>query len=47
MELKISGAMTVVQYASKFTELLRFAPDFMASKRLKMTQFEKSLAFCI
>jgi len=45
MELKISDNMIVIQYASKFTRLSRFALDFMASERLKMRWFEEGLAF--
>jgi len=47
MELKISGTITVMQYASKFTELSRFIPEFVSSKRLKMRRFEEDLAFYI
>jgi len=47
MELKIRGNMKVMQYASKFVELPRFALDFVASKRLKMRKFEEVLAFSI
>jgi len=36
MALKISGMMTVMQYASMFTELSRFVPEFVSSERLKM-----------
>jgi len=43
----MSGNMTVMQYAPKFTELSRFAPDFMATEKLKMRRFEKGLAFYI
>jgi len=39
MELKMSDTMIVMQYASKFTELYRFVPKFMSSKRLKMRRF--------
>ena len=41
LELKMSGNMTVMQYARKFMELARFAPDFVASERLKMRRFEE------
>ena len=47
MELKISGNMSVIQYARKFTKLLRFVLDFVASKRMKMRRFEEGLAFYI
>ena len=36
-----------MQYARKFIELSRFAPDFAATERLKMTRFEEGLAFYI
>ena len=36
-----------MQYASKFTELSRFVPDFVVTKRMKMRRFEKGLAFYI
>ena len=39
--------MTVIQYACKFTELSRFAPDFVAIEQLKMTRFEEGLGFYI
>ena len=47
MELKMSGSMSALQYASKFTELSRFVPEFMSSERLKMRRFEEDLAFYI
>jgi len=47
MELKMSATMTVIQYASNFTELSRFVPGFASSKRLKMRRFEEGLAFYI
>jgi len=47
MELKMSGTMTVKQYASKFTKLSRFVPEFVSSKRMKMRRFEDGLAFYI
>ena len=46
-ELKMRGNMTVMQYASKFTELFRFVPKFISSKRFKMRRFEEGLAFYI
>jgi len=46
-ELKMSGSMTVMQYASKFTELSRFVPEFMLPERLKMRRFEEGLGFYI
>ena len=47
MELKMSGNMTVMQYTNKFTELSRFIPEFVSSKKLKMRSFEEGLAFYI
>jgi len=41
------GNMTVRQYASKFTELSRFASDFVASEWMKMRRFEEGFAFYI
>jgi len=43
----MSGNMLVMQYASKFAELSRFVPDFVASKRMKTRRFKKRLAFYI
>jgi len=37
------GSISVLRYASKFIELLRFAPAFVADKRLKMNRFEAGL----
>jgi len=47
IELKMSDNMTVMQYTSKFTELSRFIPKFVSSKRLKMRRFEAGFAFYI
>jgi len=47
MELKMSGNMTMMQYASKFTELSKFVLEFVSSERLKMRRFEEGLAFYI
>jgi len=35
--------MSVLEYASKFMELSRFAPAFAADERLKMNRFEARL----
>jgi len=35
--------MNVLEYASKFMELSRFVPAFVAEKRLKMNRFEVGL----
>ena len=37
------GNMSVLEYASKFMELSRFAPAFVADERLKMNRFEAGL----
>jgi len=47
MKLKMSGNMTVMQYASKLVELLRLAPYVVAPRRMKMRRFEDGLAFYI
>ena len=36
MELKITGNITVMPYASKFTELCRFVPKFASFEKLKI-----------
>ena len=35
--------MSILEYASKFIELSRFAPAFLADERLKMNRFEAEL----
>ena len=35
--------MSVLEYVSKFMELSRFAPSFVADKKLKMNRFEAGL----
>jgi len=47
LELKMSASMSVLQYASKFTELSRCVPEFASSERLKMRRFEEDLALYI
>jgi len=37
------GNMSVLEYASKFMELSRFAPTFVADERLKINRFEFGL----
>ena len=37
------GNMSVLEYDSKFMELSRFAPAFVANERLKMNRFEAGL----
>jgi len=43
----MSKNMSIMQYASKFIELSRFVPDFVAIERMKMRGFEEGLAFHI
>jgi len=47
MELTMSGTMTMMQYASMFTELSRFVPKFVSFEGLKMRRFEEGLTFYI
>ena len=44
-ELRMTGSMIVMQYASKFTKHSQFVPEFMASEQMKMRRFEEGLAF--
>ena len=37
------GGMSMLEYASKFMELSRFVPTFVADERLKMNRFEVEL----
>ena len=43
MKPTMSGSMTVMQYASKFIEISKFAPEYVSSERLKMRRFEEGL----
>jgi len=43
----MSGSVTTMQNASKFTELFSFALEFMSFERLKKRRFEEGLAFNI
>jgi len=47
MELKMSGDMTIIQYARKFMVLFWCSPEFVSSERLKMRIFEEGLAYYI
>jgi len=47
MELRTSANMIMIQYDSKFTELLRFVPDLVASEKIMIRRFEEGLAFYI
>ena len=42
LELK-QGAMTVIEYVAKFTELARFADDYVATNVAKVKRFENGL----
>ena len=41
------GGMSVLEYASKFMELFRFAPTFVTDERLKMNRFKAGINPCI
>jgi len=43
MKIRMIGNMAMMQYASKFTELLRFILDFIATETIK--RFKEGLAF--
>ena len=40
-------SMTGIQYASKFIELSRFIPKFVASEMMKIGRFDKGLALYV
>ena len=46
LELK-QGVMTVLEYVAKFTELRRFADDYVATDMAKMRKFEDGLKLSI
>ena len=46
LELK-QGAMTVIEYVAKFTELARFADDYVATYLAKVRRFENGLRLSI
>ena len=46
LELK-QGTMTVMDYVARFTELARFADDYVATDMAKVRRFEKGLKFSI
>ena len=46
LELK-QGAMTVMDYVARFTELARFADDYMATDLAKVRRFENGLKLSI
>ena len=46
LELK-QGAMTVMEYVARFTELARFADDYVATFAAKVRRFENGLRLSI
>ena len=46
LELK-QGTMTVLEYVARFTELARFADDYMATDMAKVKRFENELKLSI
>ena len=46
LEMK-QGAMTVIEYVAKFTELARFTDDYVATDRAKVRRFENELRLSI
>ena len=46
LELK-QGAMTVIEYVARFTELARFADDYVATDAAKVRRFENGLRLSI
>ena len=46
LELK-QGAMTVIEYIARFTELARFAENYVATDLAKVRRFENGLGFSI
>ena len=46
LELK-QGTMTVLEYVARFTELARFADDYVATDMAKVRRFEKGLKLSI
>ena len=46
LELK-QGTMTVMEYVAKFTELARFAHDYVATNMAKVMKFEDCLKLSI
>jgi len=39
--IKMSDNMLMMQFASKFAELTRLIPDFIASEKIKMRRFDE------
>ena len=46
LELK-QGTMTVIEYVARFTELARFADDYVATHMAKVRRFENGLKLSI
>ena len=46
LELK-QGAMTVMDYVARFTEITRFADDYVAIDMVKVRRFENGLKLSI
>ena len=46
LELK-QGAMTVIEYVARFTELARFVDDYVATDLAKVRRFENGLRLSI
>ena len=46
-ELRMTGSMTIMQYAIKFTKLSRIVFELLAYKRMNMKRFDEGLAFYI
>ena len=46
LELK-QGTMTVIEYVARFTELARFADDYVAMDMAKVRRFENGLKLSI
>ena len=46
LELK-QGTMTVIEYVARFTELVRFADDYVATHLAKVRRFENGLRLSI
>ena len=46
LELR-QGAMTLMEYVAKFTELTRFADDYVATDMVKVRKFEDGLKLSI
>ena len=46
LELK-QGAMTVIEYVARFTELAHFADDYMATNMAKVRRFENGMKLSI